>query len=215
MTSRKIVLYLALLVSVCVTAYILFVVIPGRAAEQAYNGARRIGQDIREAFQITPEVTINNTVVLQKQTEIMELALVSQRFAHEYDWTNTWMGSTKRIHIKGSFDAKAGFDLDKTFKVDIRDDLAIITLPEPQLLSVTSHPDISFSDENGIWNWVSPDDRAKAINAFNADAQKYAAQADFISQAKTNMEGKLREILTAHGKQVVINYGNPIQIRRD
>ena len=63
-SSRKIILYVVLLIAICVSAYVLLVVIPSRMAEQTYNGARKIGQDIREAFQFTPEVKVNNTVGL-------------------------------------------------------------------------------------------------------------------------------------------------------
>ena len=214
MTSRKIFLYIILLAAICVTAYMVIVVIPARALEKAYSGARQIGQDVREAFQITPEVTVNNTVVLQRQLEILELAVVSQQFRHEYDWTNTWMGSTKKINIKGTFEAKAGFDLQRQFRIDIQDDVAVVTLSEPILLSLTPQPDISFADESGIWNWVSPQDRSKAINEFTADAQRYAKQADFISQAKTNMEKRLTEIMKAHGKRAEIRYEQALRIEK-
>lgn len=206
LSNRKILLYLLLLAGICISAYILFVVIPSRAAEQAYDGARRIGQDIRDAFQFTPKVTVNNTVVLEQQKDVFELALTAQRFRHEYDWTNTWMGSTKRITIKGSFEAKAGFDLDKNFHVDIHDDKAVVTISEPVLLSITPQSDLSFADEQGLWNWVSPEDRTKAINAFNADARRYAQHADFIAHARRSMEAKLTEIFAQHGKTVEVRY---------
>lgn len=208
LSNRKILLYLLLLAGICISAYILFVVIPSRAAEQAYDGARRIGQDIRDAFQFTPKVTVNNTVVLEQQKDVFELALTAQSFRHEYDWTNTWMGSTKRITIKGSFEAKAGFDLDKNFQVDIDDDKAVVTVSEPVLLSITPQSDISFADEQGLWNWVSPEDRTKAINAFNADARRYAQDADFIAQARRSMEAKLTEIFAQHGKTVEVRYAD-------
>jgi hypothetical protein len=215
MSNRRIILYLLLLAAICITAYTLIVVIPARAVEQAYNGAKKIGSDIRDAFQMTPEITINNTIVLQQQVEIFEVATVSQQFRHEYDWTNSLLGSTKRIHIEGTFEAKAGFDLHREFKIDIRDELAIVTLPSPKLLSLTPQPDITFTDENGFWNWINAEDRAKAINAFNLDATKYAGEADFVNQARKNMEGKLTEILNAHGKQVVIQYKDSPVIGKD
>jgi hypothetical protein len=67
---------------------------------------------------------VNNTVVLQQQTPILELATLSQNFRHEYEWTNTRLGSTKKIKIKGSFEAKAGFDLNKRFALEITEDKA-------------------------------------------------------------------------------------------
>jgi hypothetical protein len=57
-----------------------------------------------------------------------------------------------------------------------------------------------------VWNWVEMEDRSRALNAFSADARKYAEQAPFVSQARDNMEKKLTEILKLHGKKVTIHY---------
>jgi len=143
---------------------------------------------------------------------ILELATVSQKFQHQYEWTNTWMGSTKKISIRGTFEAKAGFDLKKKFSVQINDDRAIVTLPSPKILSIEPLGDLSFHDEQGVWNWVDVKDRSKAINAFHDNAREYAAEATFIQQAKLNMEEKLREIFKLHGKQVEIHFseGTPL-----
>jgi len=202
----KIILLTILLITLGITAYVLVVVIPAQLAERSYEGAKQIGRDISEAFQFTPEITVNNTIVLQQQTPILELATVSQKFQHQYSWRNTWLGSTKEIRIRGSFDAKAGFDLNKKFSIQIEDEKAIVTLPKPQLLSMESLNDVKFEDENGVWNWVDMEDRSKALNAFTADARKYAEQAQFILQAQEVMEKKLTEIMKQHGKEVTIRY---------
>jgi hypothetical protein len=184
----------------------LFVYIPSRVAQQTYDGARQIGSDIAKVFNITPQVTVNNTVVLQEQTPVLELATVSQKFRHHYDWTNTWLGSTKKINIQGTFEAKAGFDLREKFAVDINSDKAVVTLPPPKLLSLEPSGDVRFTDENGVWNWVDAADRSRAMNAFTRDARRYGQEARFVEQAKTEMENTLREIFSRHGKQVEFRY---------
>ena len=205
-SKGKIILIILLLVTASIAAYVVVVVIPTRLAERSYDGARRIGRDIAELFHVTPEVTVSNTVVLQQQSAILELATVSQYFQHRYSWTNTWFGSTKKIDITGGFEAKAGFDLNKRFSVAIDDDVAHVTLPPPVLLSIESLPDVQFKDENGIINWVNMDDRAKAMNAFTSDARRYAQQAAFVDDARKEMETKLRAIFQQHGKELVITY---------
>jgi hypothetical protein len=65
---------------------------------------------------------------------VLELAVLSQNFGHTYTWTNTWLNSTKQIFITGTFEAKAGFDLRKKFSIELTDDKAYVTLPEPTLL---------------------------------------------------------------------------------
>ena len=208
LTNRKLFLITVFLIVVSLTAYLLLVYIPARVAQQTYDGAKQIGRDIADVFKITPEITINNTVVLQQQTPILELATVSQKFRHHYDWTNTWLGSTKKINIQGTFEAKAGFDLNEKFSVDISANRAIVTLPQPKLLSMEPSGDVRFMDESGVWNWVDAADRSKAMNAFTRDARRYGQEAKFVAQAKTEMEKKLREIFSRHDMQVEFRYSD-------
>lgn len=212
-SNRKIVLVIVMLITLSITAYVLIVVIPTRLAQRSYEGARQIGHDISKIFQATPEVTVNNTVVLEQQTPIMELATLSQTFQHRYEWTNTWLGSTKKIKMTGSFQAKAGFDLRKKFSLEINNDVAVVTLPKPQLLSLESMDDVTFEDENGFINWVNMDDRSKAVNAFTSDAKRYAQEAAFVAKAQEEMEKKMTEILSSHGKRAEIRYTETERIR--
>ena len=207
-TNRKLTLVIVFLIVVSITAYMLFVFIPARIAQQTYDGAKQIGEDIAKAFNVTPQIKVNNTVVLQQQSPILELATVSQKFEHRYEWINTWLGSTKKINIAGTFEAKAGFDLNQKFSIEIDGNNAIITLPKPKLLSIESQNDVRATDENGVWNWVDAADRSKAMNAFTRDARRYGEQAKFIEQARLEMERKLREFLLLHEKHVEIRYAN-------
>lgn len=205
-SNRKAIAFVIFLTAICVAAYVLIIYIPSTLAERSYNGAKQIGNDIKNAFQFTPEVTVNHTVVLQQQTAVLELATVSQTYQHRYEWVNQWMRSTKKISISGNFVAKAGFNLRHKFSIDIDEDRAVVTLPEPEILSVESLGHITFRDENGVWNWVNQEDRSKAVSAFYTDARKYASQAGFTADAKTTMEEQLREILKAHTKEVEFRY---------
>ena len=47
----------------------------------------------------------------------------------------------------------------------------------------------------------------------NADAKKYAQEADFVNDAQKAMENKLREILKLHGKEVEIHYSESPRTR--
>lgn len=128
-SNRKILLIIVLLFAVCLAAYVLLVVIPRRVAEQSYDGARRIGQDIRELFQATPRITVNNRVIVERESDIFEIAAVSQRFHHTYRWKNTRFGSTKEIEVSGTFQSKAVYDINEAFTIDIKDGRAVVTLP--------------------------------------------------------------------------------------
>jgi hypothetical protein len=214
MVSRNLRLLIVLLIVGTMASYVLLVVVPTQLAERGYEAARTLGEDFKKAFQFTPEITVNNTVVLNQQTPILEMAVLAQNFEHRYTWTNTWLNSTKQIFITGTFEAKAGFDLHQKFSIVLKEDKAIIKLPEPQILSVESQGDITYRDENGVWNWINTDDRTRATNAFIRDARTYANQATFVKDAKDQMEKRLRALLQPYAKEVVIEYSITLPQKR-
>lgn len=206
MIARNLKLLIILILVGALTAYVVAVIIPTQLAKRSYEAARTLGEDFKKAFQLTPEITVGNTIVLNQQTTLLELAVLSQNFGHTYTWTNTWMGSTKQIIIAGSFQAKAGFDLNQRFSITLNDDQAIVLMPEPTLLSVESLGDITYRDEQGIWNWVEMEDRSTATNAFITDARKYALHAEFIKVAQSKMEEQVTILLKPYAKEIIIRY---------
>lgn len=212
--SRNLKLIIAFIIVATIASYVVLVVIPTQMAERGYQAAKTLSEDFRKAFQFTPEITVNNTVVLNQQTPVLEMAVLAQNFEHRYSWTNTWLNSTKQIFISGTFEAKAGFDLNQKFSIVLKDDKAIVTLPEPKILSVESKGDITYRDENGVWNWINADDRTRATNAFLQDARTYATRADFVQDAKGQMEKRLHVILQPYAKDVVIQYSTALPPKR-
>lgn len=207
-SNRKILLIIVLLFAVCLAAYVLLVVIPRRVAEQSYDGARRIGQDIRELFQATPRITVNNRVIVERESDIFEIAAVSQRFHHTYRWKNTRLGSTKEIEVSGTFQSKAGYDINEAFTIDIKDGRAVVTLPEPRVLSVTLLGDIEFRDEGGWWNWVDSGDRTRAINAFMEDARRHAGRSMNKERINRTVAERLAGVVGQHVREVEVRVGD-------
>jgi hypothetical protein len=212
MIARNLKLLIILVLVGSLAAYVVAVIIPTQLAKRSYEAARTLGEDFKKAFQLTPEITVGNTIVLNQQTTLLELAVLSQNFGHTYTWTNTWMGSTKQIIIAGSFQAKAGFDLNQRFSITLNDDQAIVLMPEPTLLSVESLGDISYRDEQGIWNWVDMEDRTTATNAFITDARKYSLHAEFIKDAQSKMEEQVTNLLKPYAKEIIIRYNESEKI---
>lgn len=206
MIARNLKLLIAFLIVGTISIYVVFVIIPTQLTKRSYEAAKTLGEDFKKAFQFTPEITVNNTVVLNQQTTVLELAVINQNFEHRYEWTNSWLGSTKKIFIAGTFDAKVGYDLNKKFSIRLQDDVAYVSLPEPTVLSVEAKGDITYRDEQGIWNWIDLEDRTRATNAFITDARKSAEQAGFVQDAKAKMENRVRELLKPYAGNVVIVY---------
>ena len=56
---------------------------------------------------------------------------------------------------------------------------------------------------------MNMNDRSNAINAFVLDAKRFSQTSDFVKEAQSKMEERLKEILKSHGKEVEIHYTAP------
>src|SRR5438045_8567374 len=113
---------------------------PARTARQSTAELEKLGKDLRSAFidiaHLQPRITINNRVYVEQTTPVSELVVLSRRIEVEHEFLHTWVGSTKRVKLHGTFTAKAGFDLRQDLNVDIRPDQIVIQLPHAQILDV-------------------------------------------------------------------------------
>jgi len=178
---------------------------PGEAAraagEPAVELARRIADGVARRLQFRPEVRIGRETVLQAQTPILQLATVRREFTHEYEWEHQWLGSTKRLRLRGTFAAKAGFDLARDFhlELDPRDSRVVLVWPEPEVLGVEM---LSYEAEEaeGFWNKLSAEERAAAVNTLLESARESASQqGNLTAEARRLLEEGMRAAVTESG----------------
>jgi hypothetical protein len=186
-----------LLVGVAVAAYIVLIKAPTDLAENTAEG-------IRELFNFTPRVSIEQTVVIEQNTPILEVATVSRTVTVDHQWSHTWLGSTKTLHLKGVFTAKAGFDLRQPFTVDIQKNplRVVASLPPPQLLSLQMERYDILRDESGWWNRISDEDRERAVGDLHKTAHARAEASGILKDAQATAEMRIREIVERNGSTV-------------
>src|SRR5207248_4719195 len=113
---------------------------PARTARQSTAELEKLGKDLRSAFidiaHLQPRITINNRVYMEQTTPVSELVVLSRRIEVEHEFLHTWMGSSKRVRLHGTFTAKAGFDLQQKLAVDVQPDQIMVKLPHAQILGV-------------------------------------------------------------------------------
>src|SRR5690349_3101747 len=135
---------------------------PARTARQSTAELERLGKNLRAAFfdvaHLQPRITINNRVYMEQTTPVSELVVLSRRIEVEHELLHTWVGSSKRVKLHGTFNAKAGFDLQQDLSIDIRPDEIIIQLPRAQILGVEQEQVDVLEFENGLWNGISGQD---------------------------------------------------------
>jgi hypothetical protein len=187
---------------------------PGEAAqaavEPAVELAKRIADGIARRFQFRPEVRIDRVTLLERETPLLELATVRREFVHEYAWEHQWLGSTKRLHLRGTFAAKAGYDLNEKFYFQINsDDLRVeVGLPDARVLGVEMLG-YRAEEEEGFWNKLSAGEREEAVNALLSSARAAAAtDAGLLREARQMLNEQIGEAVTEAGG--VIGSGSPI-----
>ena len=173
------------------------------AAEPAVELARRVVDGIARRLQFRPEVRVDQVTVLQAETPILELATVRREFNHDYDWEHQWLGSTKRLHLRGTFAAKAGVDLNEKFylEVDSRDLRVKAEFADPRVLGVEMLA-YRAEEEEGYWNKLGAEEREQAVNALLASAREVAAKdASLTVEARRMIDAQIAAAVTESGGQ--------------
>jgi hypothetical protein len=196
------IIFLALIVFAGVWAFNRWIWKPSK--EMVSTAGQSLASGINKAFNLTPSVSIDNTVVVEEYVPILEIAVLSQNIFHDYIYTQTQLWSTKELHLKGSYIAKAGFDMkDQNFSVRIDSDQAgagksyklAFMLPSPRILSFETERYEVIKDEDGWWNEITKEEHENAVNTMKAEAKEKALQQGILQKAKQSAQKQLWDIV--------------------
>jgi len=170
---------------------------PARTAGQSTAELERLGKNLRSAFvdiaHLQPRITINDRVYMEQTTPVSELVVLSRRIEVEHELVHTWVGSSKRVKLHGTFIAKAGFDLRKGLSIDIRPREIMVQLPHAQILGVEQQQVDVLAFENGLWNRISGQDVQSEMSVLPDLAWKKAADSQLSAEAEKNLREQLEQ----------------------
>lgn len=170
---------------------------PARTARQSTAQLEKLGKDVRAAFidiaHLQPQITINDRVYMEQTTPVSELVVLSRRIEVEHEFLHTWMGSSKRVKLHGTFLAKAGFDLRKGLAVDIRPNEITVQLPHAQILGVEQQQVDVLAFEDGLWNRISGQDVQSELSMLPELAWKKTAESGLTAQAEETLQQQLEQ----------------------
>jgi uncharacterized protein DUF4230 len=174
---------------------------PARTAQQGGAELERLGKDLRAAFidiaHLQPRITINNRVYMEQTAPVTELAVVSRRIEVEHEFLHTWVGSSKRVKLHGTFIAKAGFDLREQVTIDIRPTEILIQLPHAQVLGIEQNQVDVLAFENGLWNRISGADVQSELAILPQLARQKAAESGLPEEAEHILQQQLDQRIHA------------------
>src|SRR5438094_1849041 len=168
---------------------------PARMARQSTAQLERVGKDLRAAFidiaHLQPRISINNRVYMEQTAPVTELAVVSRRIEVEHEFLHTWVGSSKRVKLHGTFTAKAGFDLRQHVTIDIRPTEILVELPHAQILGIEQNQVDVLAFENGLWNRISGADVQSELSILPQLARQKAAESGLPEEAERILQQQL------------------------
>ena len=203
---RKVILGAAALMALAAGALVVYLFFYVPLVKLPTDLAESTAEAFRRVLTLTPRVMIEETVVIEQNTPILEVAVSSRAILVEHAWSHTWLGSTKHIRLRGTFTAKAGFDLRRPFRVEIdRSPLALeAELPPAELLSLEMDSYTILEDESGWWNRIADIDRQEGVRALYRVAREKALASGLIEEAESSARVRLRELLERNGAPVTI-----------
>ena len=170
---------------------------PARTGRQSTAELERLGKNLRAAFvdiaHLQPRITINDRVYMEQTTPISELVVLSRRVEVEHELLHTWVGSSKRVKLHGTFIAKAGFDLRRGLSIDIRPDAIMVQLPHAQILGVEQQQMDVLAFENGLWNRISGQDVQSELSVLPELAWKKATESELPAEAEKTLQQQLEQ----------------------
>jgi hypothetical protein len=170
---------------------------PTRTAQQGTAQLEKLGNDLRSAFidiaHLQPRITINNRVYTEQTMPVSELVVLSRRIEVEHELLHTWVGSSKRVKLHGTFIVKAGFDLRQNLSIDIRPNEIIVQLPHARVLGIEQEQMDVLAFENGLWNRISGEDMQSELSTLPQLARKKAAESDLPAEAERALQRQIAE----------------------
>ena len=170
---------------------------PARTAQQGTAELERLGKDLRSAFidiaHLQPRITINNRVYMEQTRPVSELVVLSRRIEVEHELSHTWVGSSKRVKLHGTFNVKAGFDLRQNLSIDIRPNEVIVQLPHAQILGIEQGQVDVLAFENGLWNRISGADVQSELSTLPQLAREKATESGLPAKAEPALRQQIEQ----------------------
>jgi hypothetical protein len=185
-----------LLILFGVTAWLMFSYFPRKTTSLA----KELAETVKNTLGMTPQVTVNQRVIFKRTNEILELAMIEQDFDVEHETSHKWMGSEKKVSLRGTYRAKIGFDLGKGFNIEVRrggflrPGQIVLQLPRAEVLSVEPL-EVQKTKASGLINWVTNRDIEAATRELTALAQDKASKLDMLEDAEKRIENSLNQAL--------------------
>lgn len=168
-----------------------------------------------QVFNIRPQITVNQRVVLAQTVKIAELAVVSKDelvtigLNEHLEVLSVEIPLTeKSLTVEATFRLKAGFDLSEPFSVEIDPATHAMkaSMPHAKILSVERIGELTYHGEDALLNRVTDAERSEILTNLDAAARDAAEKSSLKTDAEQQVSDRLREIINHNGESFAIKW---------
>lgn len=171
---------------------------PMEVAEKLIEAGRELGLTLINKGFSTDHGGV--ALIVQKDEKVANLVTVERTFEYEYRYSTTWWWSKKTLVLKAAYRAHGGINLEgpEPLRIIIPAENKGPITAEGLHGKLISCEMVEGSlrvvrDDAGIWNRLTPEDSAIAVNQLNESARKHIMESDLKRQAEENFMRRLRE----------------------
>ena len=168
-----------------------------RAPARVMESVDRMVSEIQNEFRLKPTTIVNETTVYSGTRDIFELATAELEYSIEYIDEQWSLMSKSTTEIRGSFVAKAGFDMNDEFEMIISDSLVVFRYPPPKVLSVDVTGSPRIRKERGLWNPISDAELNQTLALFHQKAEEKAELDELHLRAEEVFRERLKAIVAS------------------
>ena len=205
---------IALLILVALAAFLFYRAerMAGNSAAAMLQWGSRVRDAVAEVTGMQPRVTVNEQVVFEQAKPVLELAVLERDATVERETEDRWLGSTKRLRVRGVYHVKVGYKLDDGFNVDVLgSDAAVVRLqlPPPRVLSVEQRNVDVLTMDSGLWNHLSSDELASEVNLLALEARLKASRNGAPAEAQRMFVEQLQAKLGPGHRVEIVSPASP------
>lgn len=145
---------------------------PKEVGKMIYEDAKKVVQDILKA---------SGTTIIEVKTDqgqaVMMYLLWTQEQSASYEYSTTWMGSTKTIKLFRKYKCFYGVDASLEGVNASWESPGVLKMSNPKVALITMEPvgDIKIETDGGMWNHIQAEDHEAAHNGLLRTARSIAA----------------------------------------
>ena len=208
MNNRNVLKYAVLILSTAIAFSLAWHFLCSEPEKNTERFVHAMVEEIKNALNTTPKVTINNSIVIEQASPIAELATAEMPVNIDSTFTSKWLYSTKVIRLNGTYLAKAGFDLNHGFQINVeqKPKRVVVMLPPPKILSCELKSEHITDQRGGLINWLYPQDHQAALEQMTREAIELAKNKDLLNKSKEEIEKRIKSIAALNNVEVVFQY---------